>query len=402
MKKTVCPTVNKAKAGGIAKRAKRNRRKGIFRNIANQNVMAMAVAHISTKDVQSHVKRLFSFDLSEDATTEMIACIPKNMSSRSEAMGLFCCKYLVALDLFLQSGRSNQADMTKAIGKIIGRDEVSRKARLCHLDQFILGLFPIQGANLVTEALVRVGRMLVGDRYLSGGHFQAAQIVDIVLGPLSGDVCSLRAVRSGFRTMMSVQVQKLSPVRISNFVKLDHLEAAIGYKFRDQELLEDALSLLSHKTYEQGLSCQRMEFLGDAFIDTFIMEHWTRMLPNSTGSELVAIHKKSIHRGIFSAAAANICLENHLHYVDISKETAVKVMVEGLVLAKWEDKYNKVVTSYWDRVDIKNKSLCDAFESLIAAVLIDSDFDPSPVNGVLERTLRFALDTLLFEKQNPK
>ncbi|KAF9198229.1 hypothetical protein BGZ49_001018, partial [Haplosporangium sp. Z 27] len=169
-------------------------------------------------------------------------------------------------------------------------------------------------------------------------------------------------------------VKDLFQVQDANVIS-EALSAAIGYKFHNRGILENALSLLSHKVSQQGLSCQRLEFLGDAFIDTFIGALGS-IFPNGKGSELSELHQRSIYRGVFSTAAVNVGLEQHPDCPQSDRKLSMQAMVEGLELAKCEDGHRKVISTYWNRVNIHNKSACDAFESMVAAFLIDSDFDP--------------------------
>ncbi|KAF9183558.1 hypothetical protein BGZ49_004563 [Haplosporangium sp. Z 27] len=184
------------------------------------------------------------------------------------------------------------------------------------------------------RALLSTSRILVGPKEVDGGIYEAAKMVNLILGSLSNDLASLGVIQRRFRVVSTQGNARLKSDQVSGFGNLAHLEDAIGYHFHNRTLLEDALSQLSKGFSQQGLSYQRIEYLGDAFIDVKIMEHWMNTLPLARAQELSSLHTKSTNRGIFSTVAVNICLEQHLHYVSAEKEAKVQALVEGLVLEK--------------------------------------------------------------------
>ncbi|KAF8952946.1 hypothetical protein BGZ46_003333, partial [Entomortierella lignicola] len=149
----------------------------------------------------------------------------------------------------------------------------------------------------------------------------------------------------------------LSADRVVGSGNSAHLQDAIGYRFRDIKHLRNILSQLNNTASRQGLSCQRLEYIGDALIDVFTLEHWIHAIPNCTVSRLSKLHEQCTNRGILSAAAANLCLEHHIHFDSQKKSEKVQDTIGGLVLAKWEDRLNNVQTAYWTRVNIVDKTL---------------------------------------------
>ncbi|KAF8976018.1 hypothetical protein BGZ46_008657, partial [Entomortierella lignicola] len=184
----------------------------------------------------------------------------------------------------------------------------------------------------------------------------------MVLGPVASYLESVKASGDRFRVISTQIHSKLKPDRVIGAVDSSLLEVAIGYWFRDYRHLQDALSQQPKEASRQGLPCQRLEYLGDAFIEIFVVEHWMRALPNCNASSLATLHTQCTNRGFLSAPAANICLEKHIFYDTLGKSQVVCGMIEGLVLAKWEDKMKGVQTTYWDRVNTKDKTLFGTFE----------------------------------------
>ena len=134
---------------------------------------------------------------------------------------------------------------------------------------------------------------------------------------------------------------------------LGALEAVLGYAFRDQSLLEQALR---HASYcnEQGKTStakiednQRLEFLGDAVLSL-------------TVSQRLMVRFPEAHEGDLSVTRAQVVSEEGL------SEVARKLgFGEFLLLGKGEDRSGGRT---------KPKILADAFEAIVAAVYLDGGF----------------------------
>ena len=134
---------------------------------------------------------------------------------------------------------------------------------------------------------------------------------------------------------------------------LGALEAVLGYAFRDQLLLEQALRHASFCN-EQGKSGgpkiednQRLEFLGDAVLSL-------------TVSQRLMVRFPEAHEGDLSVTRAQVVSEEGL------SEVARKLgFGEFLLLGKGEDRSGGRT---------KPKILADAFEAIVAAVYLDGGF----------------------------
>ncbi|KAF9176426.1 hypothetical protein BGZ49_006282, partial [Haplosporangium sp. Z 27] len=156
--------------------------------------------------------------------------------------------------------------------------------------------------------------------------------------------------------------------RVSDLGDLARLEREISYNFQDRRLLEDALSQAKSKSNEQGLRCQRLEFLGDALLNLLVAEFWLDIHPESPSNEINYSHQASINRKVLNVTALHIGLDQVIHYgsgstrrkiVNFSKEIQV---IEAEILEKgcpggeyWKDTMN-------------NKLLCNSYESVLGAV----------------------------------
>ncbi|KAF9359132.1 Dicer-like protein 1 [Mortierella sp. AD094] len=328
----------------------------------------------------------------------MIDCVKVSATSRTEIIGTMTHKFLVTLDLFIDSGDYHEGYMTKQSHNKRNRKDMSEDA--CHrsLDGLVRALFPGLGGKALKKAIIRISRTLIGAKAASREYFKAAKVTSSILGPFRNDIESRRSIVSRFQVTRHNANRNMKATRVSDLGDLRLVEAALGYYFKDKRLLEDALSHLSKRASLQGLSCQRLEYLGDALLDIYVTEHWMDALPTNS-RQLGRFHTASVNRSVLSAAAANLCLECHLHHVDPLGASQVTRMVEDLVTAKWEDKLSGVKAPYWTRVEITSKALCDVFESVIGAVFVDTDFDLDETRKVFGRTLRPILNECLLPQK---
>jgi ribonuclease-3 len=131
----------------------------------------------------------------------------------------------------------------------------------------------------------------------------------------------------------------------------NELSSTIGYSFKDQELLFEALRHPSY-VYEmdsQGISDnQRLEFLGDAVINLVVSHMLMESFPE-------------IKEGDLSKCRASLVSENGLHSI------AQKVKLgDYIFLGKGEELTNGRK---------KSSILSDAIEALIGAIYLDGGFD---------------------------
>jgi len=130
-------------------------------------------------------------------------------------------------------------------------------------------------------------------------------------------------------------------------------EEAIGYRFRDISLLENALSHSSYanERWHNGLkSNERLEFLGDSVLGMVVAEHLYRTCPNRPEGELSRMRADMVCETSLAAIAVKL---------DLGKQ---------LLLG-----HGETVSGGSKRASI----LADAVESVIAAIYLDGGFAPA-------------------------
>ncbi|MBJ6800354.1 ribonuclease III [Geomonas propionica] len=155
--------------------------------------------------------------------------------------------------------------------------------------------------------------------------------------------------------------------------KLDHtlavIETRIKYRFRNPELLEEALT---HRTYVNeagGKDNQRLEFFGDAVLDFLLSDLLLRRFPDSREGELTRIRAALVDEVSLARLAAELDLGTSLR------------------LGRGEEKGGG---------RHKRSLLADAFEALLAALYLDGGIESA--RRVVHELFEPLLDTpeLLF------
>jgi ribonuclease-3 len=127
------------------------------------------------------------------------------------------------------------------------------------------------------------------------------------------------------------------------------LDAALGFKFRDPELIDRALA---HRSYcaehPDTLSNERLEFLGDAVLGLVVTDYMFAEYPDMPEGELAKLRASVVNSEVLA---------------DVAREVQLGA---SLLLGKGEE-----ATGGRDKPSI----LADAMEAVIAAVYLDGGWD---------------------------
>ena len=128
------------------------------------------------------------------------------------------------------------------------------------------------------------------------------------------------------------------------------LQQTIKYSFRDEALLERALthsSYTNEQMWDRTRSYERLEFLGDSVLSLVACNYLYRTYPDLPEGELTKMRKKVVCQGALASYATKIDLGSYL------------------LLGKGEAKDGRA----------KPKLLEDAFEALLGAMYLDTAGD---------------------------
>lgn len=145
---------------------------------------------------------------------------------------------------------------------------------------------------------------------------------------------------------------------------LDHLQARLGYRFKDSKLALQALTHSSAK--DKDLPCnERLEFLGDAILGQVISEHLYHNFPGYAEGELSTMKSIIVSAKTLSQQARELELDR------------VIVLGRGLT----------------EKRLLPRSILCNAFEALIAALYLDAGMDAA--RDFILKNLRVRVDEIL-------
>ena len=166
------------------------------------------------------------------------------------------------------------------------------------------------------------------------------------------------------------------------------LETAIGYRFRNISLLQNALthsSYANERWHNSLLSNERLEFLGDSVLGMLVAEYLYHNFPNRPEGELTRMRADMVCEQTLAAAANRIGLGTHLLLGHGEEQTGGRT---------------------------RNSILADAVESVIAACFLDGGMDAArgfidrfvltdvPVRKLRNADYKTALQELVQQKKN--
>lgn len=146
---------------------------------------------------------------------------------------------------------------------------------------------------------------------------------------------------------------------------MNDFEEKIGYKFKNRKYLETALTHSSYANEHKIRNNERLEFLGDSVLSIIVSEYLFYFYSNKSEGKL-------------SKVRASLVCENALF--ELSKKIDLANYIR---LGKGEE-----LTGGRNRPSI----ISDAFEALLAAIFIDSDFDTAKkwLLSIMEKELKSA------------
>ena len=166
------------------------------------------------------------------------------------------------------------------------------------------------------------------------------------------------------------------------------LETAIGYRFRNIQLLQNALthsSYANERWHNSLLSNERLEFLGDSVLGMLVADYLYRTFPNRPEGELTRMRADMVCEHTLAEVANRINLGNHL------------------MLGHGEERLGG---------RSRESILADATESVIAACYLDGGLDAAsqfvqkyilvevPVTKLNNVDYKTALQELVQQKKN--
>ena len=117
------------------------------------------------------------------------------------------------------------------------------------------------------------------------------------------------------------------------------LEKQLDYKFSDKNLLKQALT---HSSVDSNFNYERLEFLGDSIISFFISEYLYKKFTDDKEGNLTIKRAQLVNKDYLSSVSKSL---NLFEYINIQ-----------------------------EKVSISPRIHTDIFESIVGAILLDSDY----------------------------
>ncbi|KAJ6488501.1 hypothetical protein C8R47DRAFT_1125761 [Mycena vitilis] len=169
---------------------------------------------------------------------------------------------------------------------------------------------------------------------------------------------------------------------------LSELEETLGYSFRSGKLLLEALT---HPSFDNRTtpSYERLEFLGDAILDLVVIDYMYRKFPNSDSDQLAWPRT----RAICAPALAYIAVRwLKLHQLMLVNSVKLSMEIQRYVPQLQACSGEEIVHRGW--AYDPPKVLSDVFESVIGAVLVDSNYNYEHTASVVELVMEDVLAAL--------
>lgn len=150
--------------------------------------------------------------------------------------------------------------------------------------------------------------------------------------------------------------------------RLNEFEKVIGYKFKNQKLLFEALSHSSYANEKNCHSNERLEFLGDSVLSIVVSDYLYR-------------HFMHLPEGELTRVRASLVCEKALY--EFSNQIRLS---DFILLGKGETR---------SQGNKRPSILSDAFEALIAAIYLDGGIEAARTH-----IMRFMPDNIISEKKD--
>lgn len=187
---------------------------------------------------------------------------------------------------------------------------------------------------------------------------------------------------------------------IDNYlINHSHLEANLGYKFKDRAYLLQALTHPSFPTNTLTGCYQQLEFLGDAILDMLITAYIFENCPTDEPGQLTDIRSALVN----NITLACLCVRYNFHLHILHQNAILTEKVAGFVQFQTAQEHkitDQVLCLFTDGevlgefVDVP-KTLGDIFEALIGAVFLDSGNSLGQTWSVIYRLMYREIDAFM-------
>ncbi|KAI8454006.1 hypothetical protein BY996DRAFT_2431069 [Phakopsora pachyrhizi] len=314
-----------------------------------------------------------------------------------ETVGDAFLKLATSVHIYLIHSRKCEGDMSLLRSKSVDNSFLRGKAIQAQIGGFVLSqryrTIAFQAPHLEDAKKLEDGRLerviprrvlsdvieaLMGAAFISGGTSLALKLGTEL------DLCFGGQVAWGERHMSSRFESDSAASQDFTFTEeYKSLERKIGYEFKEKLLLIQAVTHRSANSFLTNCY-EREEWLGDAVIDMWVIEHVYKRFSNTTAEKLTLARARLVANGSLGFLALR---KLGLHELILHQAKEFKVACERCLddLSKFStiSEYYADITNVYVTFD-PPKILNDALEAVVGAVFVDSGFDLPTVYRTLD------------------
>ncbi|KAJ9078333.1 Dicer-like protein 1 [Entomophthora muscae] len=323
-----------------------------------------------------------------EAFTSTTANVSMNYE-RLELLGDSYLKFVASLDVYVRFPKKHEGQLHCQRVRIIGNRTMYRAAKERDLPAYFItqpfnrrtwcppnvtfeSMPPAKPAvrSLSDKCLADVVEATLGASLLSVGRSQTISCAKSLGIPI-GDVHCWDDFKANY-----VLPEQPNTYESKCLLDTAQIESIIGYTFKNINFLVEAFT---HASYPHAVtpSYQRMEFLGDAVLDYFVVSYLFKKYPNVSPGGITEMKDACVSNNTLAAIMETFGLHRHiLHFSNKLMHAMEDFMhVMANLRSQWEEaKEGAPKGEYWFDINAP-KVISDVLEAVIGAVFVDSGFN---------------------------
>ncbi|KAJ9053924.1 Dicer-like protein 1 [Entomophthora muscae] len=177
------------------------------------------------------------------------------------------------------------------------------------------------------------------------------------------------------------------------------IESIIGYSFKNVNFLVEAFT---HASYLNATtpSYQRLEFLGDAVLDYFVVSYLYHKYPHVSPGGITEMKDACVSNNTLAAIMETLGLHRHILHFSSKLMHAMEdfIHIMSALRKEWEEAKGTPKGEYWFDINAP-KVISDVLEAIIGAVFVDSGFDLDEPYGIFTRLVQPLYDNHIAPNQ---
>lgn len=251
----------------------------------------------------------------------------------------------------------------------------------------------VQSQELSDKTAADLVEAILGAAYITGGIVNALTAAKALKIPLDG-------INRWSDLPKLPKIHELDPKLIQQ-INVSAIEAMLGYTFKDKMGLAEGLTHTSALSQEAGCY-QRVEFLGDALLDWFVVKYlYFKLGTTATPGQLTEAKGAMVSNVFLSALCDRLGLQKHLLHcspkLPVSMAAYSKELQDVITVAEIELPPHLAVDAadaktypptgeYWIDCNVEApKVMADMVEAILGAVFVDSGYDIAAAEEVFNR-----------------